>query len=217
MDEQDAPTSKPKADPEAVFQHLVALEKAKRDPARTRRKTMQAALAILVIVAAVVIFKTEYDVSHSLPLTQNGQGDSNSALTESNLNTAITSARYIVAADGGVPAETKQLSGLAGTTTTLSFGPLSHAPSEIAFGVRRRGVLVLTSLVLSPPGCLGVLQVFVGQHAPVFPTAPETRAIGTYYFEAPVSATDTCAAATVSPPAGGQYVSTDSYPTPPLP
>ncbi len=202
------------ADAEALFQQLAAFERSKGRRELTRKKLLRFTVLAVALLAAGTVLVMEHEISQNF----SGPGTNSSAsLTESDLNAGLGFVREFVAAKSAKPDSAGLLSGLPLSADNLTFGPYSDAPSLIAVDESRPGAIVVVSLALEPPECFGVLDVLSTQPGPVFPGHPATEAIGTYYFEAPVTSPLICTAASVAPPPGSQYVSTQGYPAASLP
>jgi hypothetical protein len=206
----------PKIDPEVLFQLLAAEARAGRRSTSTKRNLFVATIVALLVVVGGLVAGAEYlqHLANGLPTNQNASA------VESNLNTALSSARSFVNSDGGDLSAITSPAGLAAmaSTNSLKYSFVSRAAGEIAVGLPDEGALVLAGYAgqTGSSYCLGILDVVVVQASPVFADYPETQAIGTYYFEAPPRA-GACSAATITPPTGGQYVSGVGFPTAALP
>ncbi|MGA2209122.1 MAG: hypothetical protein ABSH30_05755 [Acidimicrobiales bacterium] len=175
---------------------------------------MAVSVILLLMVIGLVLGAHHLESLQGSNAPANGTGGAALSSAETNLDSALATARSIETSQGhGLSGVTAQA--LGNSLPSLQFTEISGSASQIAVARPTGGSLVLVSFQENPAACVGVLQVVSSQGAPIFSADAATAQPGTYYFEAPAPG-GLCNPLTVEPLAGGSYVSASGFPTSPL-
>jgi hypothetical protein len=206
------PASSPIKDPELMFQMLAAAHTTKRRPASNRAVLITATIVIPIVLVIGLIIGAHY-LQHLAATT----GDQAGTSAQGNLRSTVAAAEHYAAAHDQSLAGMIASPAFAISTPGLTFPQVSSTATEISLDLVSSDALVMTSLQSTPStACVGIVDVLTVQQSPLFLAYPDTSEPGVYYFEAPVLAGE-CDAHTVTPPAGGSYVSRAGFPTTALP